>query len=785
MVAHSGPHGTASDNEPTRIQAVIQAQSRSDVPAQRTSFIGREREVKFVRSLVVRDDVSLVTVTGPGGVGKTRIAIRAAAAVSMPVHYVELADVEDPALVLPTIAATLGVDSTGRPALEQLRVALRERHRLLVLDNFEQVLPAARALTRLLDGCPGVTLLVTSRVMLGLPGEHVVDIPPFPLPSASRRMTAEALVELDAVQLFMERAQALDQRFIITAENVSVIGDICHRVDGLPLAIELAAAWVPVLSPTALLTQLTRRLELPAVGSPDAPDRHRTIRETIAWSYDRLSVSAQTLFRRLAVCNGGCTLDAVLEVCGAVGDNTLQQLRVLIASSLIRRADQVDGSPRYTMLETLREFGLEVLEQSGEAEFVRRRHSAYYLALAERAESSLHTTERDIWLDRIEADHGNLQGALGWALECEDAELALRLAGALWPFWRYRFQSSAGWKWFRQALALEGEISESVMRKALLGAGTLAWVHGAYTEAEQLLADALGRSRGTDDAVMTGRVELALGRLAWDRGDVSEAEQQFQSALIKFERANHAFGLAHAFHGLGLVAYKSGEYTRATGHFSDALASWQSLGLSWDLACCVPGHLASIARAEGDCRRALALYQECLSLNWVQRDFENVIWSLVGLAVLVAQDGQPEQAARMLGQADHLRQSIDAPLMPDVARDYELATSVATVGLGVDRLEAARAAGHNTEPAEVVADALQLALVSPVGPADPPASLGLTEREQEVLRLVASGKSNREIADSLYLSLATVKVHVTHILSKLGVPSRAAATDYAHRHGLT
>ena len=359
----------------------------SPLPVPRTSFVGREREVALVQALLRRSDVRLVTLTGPGGVGKTRIAIRAVSSAPHAAQFVDLADVQQPALVLPTIAAALGVRPDGRPVLDNLRAALRHGDSLLVLDNFEQVLPAAAALADLLDACPTVKLLVTSRVVLGVPGEHVADIRPFPLPPLQTPGADTDAVALDACRLFADRAQALDPEFALTRANAATILSICQRLDGLPLAIELAASWLSVLSPGALLAQLERRLALPGGGAPGAPERQRSLRDTIAWSHGLLSAPAQALFRRVAVFYGGCSLDAIREICGDGALDVLHELRALVANSLVRRADAPAGDSRYTLLETVREFGVDCLQQSAEAGIIRQRHASYFLALAERVEA--------------------------------------------------------------------------------------------------------------------------------------------------------------------------------------------------------------------------------------------------------------------------------------------------------------------------------------------------------------------------------------------------------------
>jgi predicted ATPase/DNA-binding CsgD family transcriptional regulator len=745
----------------------------SALPTPRTSFVGREREVGLVQALLRRNDVRLVTLTGPGGVGKTRIAIRAVSADFPSAQFVDLADVQQPALVLPAIAAALGVRLEGHPVADHLRAALRNGDPLLVLDNFEQILPAASMLADLLDACPNVKLLTTSRVVLGISGERVVDVRPFPLPSGGLPASEIDAAGLDACRLFVDRAQALDPAFALMSANAGTIVHICRRLDGLPLAIELAAAWIPVLSPSALLAQLDSRLALPGGGTVGAPPRQRSLRDTIAWSYGLLSVPAQALLRRVAVFNGG---DDALDV--------LPALRSLVANSLVRRTDDPAGESRYTLLEMVREFGVERLEQSGEARVIRQRHAAYFLALAERAEAKQNTSERDDWLDRLEVDQGNLHGALAWSIEQDNAEIALGLCGSLLAFWQFRFHATVGREWVRRALALGTEAAAPVMRKAVYCAGTMAYLEGEHAAAERLFADALARYQDAADPEMTGRVEVALGRLAWDDDDLDTAGRWFASARLRFAACGDEVGLAHSLHGLGLVAFKDGDYPQADVCLRDALTLWRSLGFDWDLAQCIPGHLADVARAAGNLTDAMRLYQECLRVNWDRQYLEDVAWSMAGLALIAAADGEAEQAVRLMALADRFEERLGARLTLHIRRLHDRAVDMLRERVGSERFAQIQASVRRADLAAEIGAALALTRRETSADAPLPSDHGLTPREREVLRMMASGKSNQDIADALFVSLSTIKVHVTHILAKLEVTSRAAAADYAHRHQL-
>jgi predicted ATPase/transcriptional regulator with XRE-family HTH domain len=417
-----------------------------NLPTALTSFVGRDREVGQVGDLLAQADVRLLTLTGPPGIGKTRLSLAVAKArrhaFAHGVCFVPLAPLADPALVLPTVAQTLGLqEGTGQLIAQILSAYLRDKQLLLVLDNFEQVLAAAPAIAALLTQVPHLKLLVTSRAPLHVYGEHEFPVPPLELPAAVPSVTA--LQQVAAVSLWVQRAQAVRPDFTLTEANAAAVAAICQRLDGLPLAIELAAARSKLFSPPALLARLADAplLELLAGGPRDHTDRQRTLRGAIAWSYDLLDAEEQRLFRRLAVFVGGGTLEAVEAVSNGAGDLRIavgEGLLLLVEHSLLQAHAGVDGTPRFEMLVTIHGYAQERLVESGEADAIRRQHALYYLALAERAEPLLRGAEQQPWLDRLEREHDNLRAALGWALAQGEGELAQRLAGALWRFWAGR-----------------------------------------------------------------------------------------------------------------------------------------------------------------------------------------------------------------------------------------------------------------------------------------------------------------------------------------------------------
>lgn len=802
----------------------------SSLPAQPNALIGRERELSDLLELLGSRGVRLVTVTGAAGTGKTRLAVAAASQFTAsgqdPVWFVDLAPIHDPRQVLGAIGRATGVrEQRGELVQARLERHIGQRRVLLVLDNFEQVLPAATGVADLLAACPNLRLLATSRAPLRLRWEHVYRVTPLAVPPLRPLPEPEELARVPSVALFCERARAIDAGFLLTKANAVAVAQICSQLDGLPLAIELAAARSDVYPPVEVLARLRRNFELLSGGAADLPARQRSLLAAFDWGYELLSAAEQSTFRRLGVFVGGFTPAGALAVAGS------DDLATLVQHSLVRRDPSVageDAGARFRMLETVRAYAVERARQSGELEAALERHAQFMLQLAEAAAPELLGRGQAEWLAQLEAEHDNLMAALRWAIDTRQTELSLRLVRALWRFWWLHGHLSEGMDALDAVLsgtdtssAVHAELTAGVLN----GAGVLAHVRGEYGRAERLLVQSLElagslelksamaaahhnlaalarergdwpRARAAYEQSLALERELGntwgiatslinLGALAEDQSDTARAAELLDESLGLLRRIGDEHGIATALHNLAAVARDAGDWSRAAELHEQSLALWRKLGDRWGIAAELCD-LGRVTERAGDWQRAARLIGESLTIFGELGVRQPIAGCLEGLAAVLCAARRPSDAATLLGAAEALREDISSPLPARERQDVTHTLKQVRVALGGRAFASAVAAGRALSVEAATREGIRLArapdVVAPSRSVDV-----LSARERQVVKLVAEGLSNRQIAEQLVISERTADRHVSNILGKLGMNTRTqvAAWSTERHHALS
>jgi predicted ATPase/DNA-binding CsgD family transcriptional regulator len=747
------------------------------LPQRPHSLVGRAKDLERCQAIVVRGDVRLVTITGPPGVGKTRFAIELASTVASEfddgVVFVDLAPVRDPGLVLDAIAQGLGVvKHPDRPMLQRLEGHLRDRHLLLLLDNLEHVITAAADVANLLAAASHIKVVATSRQPLNVRWEHRYNLLPLALPDAAVRTDQHTLARYPATALFLERARAVESRFSVDEQNAATIAEICRRLDGLPLAIELTAAWMGTLGLDAILSRLSDHQGLPAGGPRDAPERQQTLIEAVAWSYDLLKDPERSVFRALGAFAGETPLEAIEAVCEGLRVDVLTPVAGLVDKNLLVRVG--DGETRFRMLETIREFAEERLDLTGEADAVRRRHAAWFLRLAQQAERFIWSEHQTAWLERVERAHDNVRVALNWSLSGRDEETGALLAASMHRFWFARGHIREGRRWC-QIAASKQRVSARGRALALRNLAFFLIQQGEAEQALGLAEEAAALARSVNEPSLMAWVLHGLAQATSAGGDFERAERLYGEMLDMARQAGDETLVARALCGIADGLQILGESVRARAALEEALSLARPRHDKW-LTSLVTGALGRMLAPE-DPVQALMLLEESLALSHDIGHRWLTARHLEDLADVLASSDRAELSATLLGASEALREAFG------FARSSSLQAAVGAAArerLGPVAFEAAWTKGRAMTLDEAVA--LALGRSAPPRMERPHRPGGLTGREVQIVLDIAGGLTNRQIAEKLGISLRTVDAHVQNIRNKLGMEKRAQIAAWASGH---
>jgi len=763
---------------------------RHNLPTQGGGFLGRERELAEIAELLRRGDVRLLTLTGVGGTGKTRLAVTAAGewldAGSGEACFVDLSPVADASAVPSAIAAALGVRETpGVPPRDALERVLRERLVLLVLDNFEHVLDAAPEVAALLGSCPRLTVLATSREPLCLRAEREYAVAPLAVPGHGPGVGVDPaeLLGWSAVALFMDRARAVSPYLMLTTRNAAAVVDICARLDGLPLAIELAAAQSRVLEPVALRERLIAQADLLTSRQYDVPARHRTLAQAIRWSYELLQPAEQALFRRLGAFAGGWTIEAADAVAADDALSALGGLSALAAKNLIQVVEQPGSGRRFRLLETMRAFAVDELARSPELDAVHRRHAAYYLDLAERGEAGMIGSDQGRWLPELEPELDNFRAAMRWCLDHELGEWAIRFGSALTVYWYPRGYFEEGAAWLLEALGAPGADRPTPWRvRALCRTAGLLLFRGEVAQASvhALAAQALARTIGDPDSL--GQALHVSGLVALGQAEWSAARGLFTEALVLFRALGDWWWEGWSLDGLALADLQLRKLEDALWSATEALRVRRAGGDLWGTAESLE-RLGQVHAMRGAPELARPPLVESVQQRDAVGDRRGMARGLEALALVDIGRGAVVHGVRLLGAAEALRASLGSPLLTPEVQPHAQALAAAQEAMPGPAFDAAWQAGSRLTVAAMLD--LAAAASSDATPAVDEPDIPLSTRECEIAALIGRGLTSREIADTLVIAVRTADTHADHIRDKLGLKSRAEIAVWAERHGLT
>ncbi len=792
-------------NPPSEPSSQATEAASSSLPVMLTSFVGREEELALAMSLLERPELRLLTLTGPGGIGKTRLAIELAreAGSLFPdgVRFVPLAPIQDPSMVMPAIAAAIGLQDPDGPGIDDsVASALGSFRTLLVVDNAEHVMDAAPALTNLLSRCPHLKIVVTSRSLLRVEGEHALPVPPLALPRAKEAMTHDDWLRVPVIALFIERANAADPSLTWSPADILRLVEICERLDGLPLAIELAATRVRHFTIAEINERLNHLLPLLVDGSRDHPSRLRTMRNAIAWSYDLLSPGSRELLRLASVFREGFSLDAITAVSseltapgtdtepsgpGAPGVHSIEgRLAGLIDASLLTRGtESIAGTTRYRMLETIRDFAWEQLTSHGEEARARRAHAAYFTAFAAQHEIAELVPEHTHAMDQLNAEQDNLRYALTWLLESSDRARFVRLVATLGPFWLAQSSYQEGGTWLARALAMHPAPISADGATILVSLGMTEIFRGENEAAEAHLTQGAAACLAHGESHRAALALIGLAGLAVARGDSERSTQLLEESLAAATAIPDArlAGITEGWVSINhaVVARTRGDSESAERHVVEALDRFKAEHFQVGTMMAL-GDLGDLARDRGEWTRALSLYKEALAAGRTDQARRIVIEIVESVAIVAAHLGYLDRSATLFGAAERLRERIGLRYrQPRNRASLETAIETIRAGLADEAFSTAWEAGRSLSIDHAIARVLDFD-----NRAASRASFSLTPRESEVLRLLATGMTDPEIADTLFISVRTVEHHVASVFRKLGVHTRTAATSTAIAAGL-